>query len=152
MSIDRTHCHDACCQVKVQIKTNKLSPQELYQLSSKGIKFAQKRDQTTGKSIDDQTTIIYNEYIEIKNIPDKVYQWKLNGQSVLKKFINFYRLKKDEANKIENDPNDFIKAHGGAVLVDRIQQIIHISIQTQKLINLLRTIEFNNRDYLCALK
>ena len=74
MEIDRTQCHDTCCQVKVHIKPNTLAPQDLYQLSSKGMKFAKKRNQNTGKLINDQTTIIYNQYIEIKNIPAKTYQ------------------------------------------------------------------------------
>ena len=152
MEIDLSHCHDTCCQVKVHIKPNTLAPQELYQLSSKGIKFAKKRDQTTGKLINERNTIVYNQYIEIQNIPDEVYQWTLNGRAVLENFINFYRFKTDKASKITNDPNDFIKAHGATVLVDRIQQIIHISIQTQKLINLLPTIEFNNPENLLVIK
>ena len=73
MEIDRANCHDTCCQVQVQIKPNNLSPQELYQLSSKGIRCPKKRNKNTGKLIKDQTTIIYNEYIEIKNIPDASY-------------------------------------------------------------------------------
>ena len=74
MEIDRSQCHDTCCQIKVHIKPNALAPQDLYQLSSKGIRFPKKRDQNTGKLIKDQTMIIYNEYIEIKNIPHVVYQ------------------------------------------------------------------------------
>ena len=66
--------------------------------------------------------------------------------------MNFYRFKKEKASKIENDPNDFIKEHGSTVLVDRIQQIIHISIQTQKLIKLLPAVDFNNQDYLCMIQ
>ena len=73
MEIDRANCHDTCCQIQVQIKPNNLSPQELYQLSSKGIKFIQKRNQDK-KLIKDYSTIIYNQYIEIQNIPDEVYQ------------------------------------------------------------------------------
>ena len=150
MTIDRTHCHDICCRVQVHIKPNTLAPQDLYQLSDKGIKFAQKRDQNK-KLIKDYSTIIYNQYIEIQNIPIETYQWTLNGRAVLENFINFYRLKTDKKSKITNDPNDFIKAHGATVLIDRIQQIIHISIQTQKLIKLLPTIDFNNPESLLSL-
>ena len=155
MEIDRAQCHaqchDTCCQVKAHIKPNTLAPQDLYQLSSKGIKFAKKRDQNTGKLINDRTTIIYNENIQIKHIPIETYQWTLSGRAVLENFINFYRFKTDKASKITNDPNDFIKAHGATVLVDRIQQIIHISIQTQKLIKLLPTIDFNQPENLLVI-
>ena len=154
MEIDHAQCHDTCCQVKAHIKPNTLAPQDLYQLSSKSserIRFAKKRDQNTGKLINDRTTIIYNENIQIKHIPIETYQWTLNGRAVLENFINFYRFKTDKASKITNDPNDFIKAHGATVLVDRIQQIIHISIQTQKLIKLLPTIDFNQPENLLSL-
>ncbi len=46
------------------------------------MKFAKTKD-ASGKSVNDKTTVIYNERITIKNIPLAAYEYVVNGKPAL---------------------------------------------------------------------
>lgn len=52
-------------------------------------------------------TIIYNEHITIKNIPEKAYEYVVNGRPAIEWIIDQYRVKTDNKSGITDDPNDF---------------------------------------------
>lgn len=55
----------------------------------------------------DKTTLNYNEYITIKNIPPRSFEYVVNGRSPLEWIIERYQIKIDSASGIENNPNDW---------------------------------------------
>ena len=61
---------------------------------------------------DDKTTLIYNDFITIKNIPSRSFDYVVNGRSPLEWIIDRYQVKVDSASGIENNPNDWCDEHG----------------------------------------
>ncbi len=52
-------------------------------------------------------TIIYNEYIRIKNIPERVYDYIVNGKSAVEWIMERYAITTDKASGITDNPNDY---------------------------------------------
>ena len=52
-------------------------------------------------------TIIYNESITIKNIPEKAYEYFVNGRPAIEWIIDQYQVKTDKKSGITDDPNEF---------------------------------------------
>ena len=52
-------------------------------------------------------TIIYNEYIRIKNIPARVYEYIINGKSAVEWIMERYAVTTDKASGITDNPNDY---------------------------------------------
>ncbi|ECB9405778.1 N-6 DNA methylase, partial [Listeria monocytogenes] len=52
-------------------------------------------------------TIIYNESITIKNIPEKAYEYVVNGRPAIDWIIDQYQVKTDKKSGITDDPNEF---------------------------------------------
>lgn len=52
-------------------------------------------------------TIIFNDSITIKNIPEKAHEYIVNGRPAIEWIINQYQVETDEKSGITDDPNDF---------------------------------------------
>lgn len=87
--IEGTHCD-------VKILDTKVSEKELYKVTK--IRF--------GKS-DDKSTIFFNQYITISNIPKEIYGYLINGKSPIGWVIDRYQIKEDSDSGIINDPNEY---------------------------------------------
>ena len=55
----------------------------------------------------DKTSLVYNQYITIRNIPEDVFQYIINGKSPIDWVIDRYILKNDVDSDITNDPNKY---------------------------------------------
>jgi predicted helicase len=55
----------------------------------------------------DKTTLVYNRYITIRDIPEEVFQYIINGKSPIDWVIDRYILKEDSDSDITNDPNEY---------------------------------------------
>ena len=104
----------------------------------KKMKFAKKRDEN-GKSINDRSTIIYNSDITISNIPEKAYQYVVNGRSAIEWIMDQYQIKTDKKSGITDDPNDY--SNDEKYIFNLLLRIINVSIQTVDLINSLPKFE-----------
>src|SRR5699024_7141841 len=69
--------------------------------------WAKKKDSETGKSVNDVTTLKYNKYVTITDIPEEADEYMLGSRSALAWIIDRYQVKKDKASGIINDPNDW---------------------------------------------
>lgn len=58
------------------------------------MRFAKKRDEN-GKLVNDLSTIIFNSDITISNIPEKAYEYVVNGRSAIEWIIDQYQVKTD---------------------------------------------------------
>ncbi len=91
----------------------------------------------------DKGTIIYNRYITIKNIPEKAYQYVVNGKSAIEWIMECYAVTIDNKSLIKNDPNDWAREHGKPrYILDLLLSVINLSIQTVDIIEKLPKIEF----------
>ena len=102
------------------------------------MKFAKKRDEN-GKLVNDISTIIFNSYITISNIPEKAYEYVVNGRSAIEWIIDQYQVKTDKKSGITDDPNDY--SDDEKYIFNLLLRIINISVQTIDLINSLPKFE-----------
>ena len=107
----------------------------------KKMKFANKKDPETGKKVNDRSTIIYNDTLTISNIPEKAYQYIVNGRSAIEWIMDQYRVKTDNKSGITDDPNDF--SDDPKYIFNLLLRIINVSVQTVDLINSLPKLEID---------
>lgn len=92
---------------------------------------------------DDRSTIIYNEYITIKNIPLKAYEYVVNGRSPIEWVMERYQVKIDSASGIENNPNDWCTEHDNPrYILDLLLSCITVSLKTLEIVENLPEVEF----------
>lgn len=88
-------------------------------------------------------TIIYNEHIKVINIPEKAYEYVVNGKSAIEWIMERYAITTDKASGIVNDPNDWSKEVGNPrYILDLLLSIINVSVQTVDLVNSLPKLNF----------
>ena len=102
------------------------------------MRFAKKRDEK-GKSVNDLSTIIFNSDITISNIPEKAYEYVVNGRSAIEWIIDQYQVKTDKKSGITDDPNDY--SEDEKYIFNLLLRIINVSVQTIDLINSLPKFE-----------
>lgn len=104
------------------------------------MRFAKKRDEK-GKSVNDLSTIIFNSDITISNIPEKAYEYVVNGRSAIEWIIDQYQVKTDKKSGITDDPNDY--SDDEKYIFKLLLRIINVSVQTVDLINSLPELEID---------
>lgn len=105
----------------------------------KKMKFGNKRDAESGKLEKDKSTIIFNSDITIKDIPEKAYEYVVNGRSAIEWIIDQYQVKTDKKSGITDDPNDF--SSDPKYIFNLLLRIINVSVQTVDLVNSLPKLE-----------
>ena len=84
-------------------------------------------------------SIIYNEDITIKNIPERAYDYVVNGRSAIGWIIDQYRIKVDKKSGITDDPNDF--SEDPKYILNLLLSIVTVSMKTLELIDELPEFE-----------
>lgn len=87
------------------------------------------------KKFKDRSVIIFNNNITISNIPEKAYQYIVNGKSAIEWIIDQYRVKTDKKSGITDDPNEY--SDDTKYIFNLLLRIINVSVQTVDLINQL---------------
>lgn len=105
----------------------------------KKMKFAKVRNAETGRLEKDRSTIIFNTDITIKNIPEKAYEYVVNGKSAIEWIMDQYQVKTDKKSGITDDPNDF--SDDPKYIFNLLLRIINVSVQTVDLVNSLPKLE-----------
>lgn len=100
----------------------------------KKMKFPKKRNEK-GKRVDDKSVIIFNDGITISNIPEKAYEYVVNGKSAIEWIMDQYQVKTDKKSGITDDPNDY--SDDPKYIFNLLLRIINVSVQTVDLINQL---------------
>ena len=90
----------------------------------------------------DLGTIIYNDHITVSGIPEKAYEYVVNGKSAIEWITEKYKVDVDKASGIVNDPNDWIKETGNErYILDLLKSIVNVSVQTVDIVNSLPKLE-----------
>ncbi|MCR4372491.1 DEAD/DEAH box helicase [Bacillus amyloliquefaciens] len=84
-------------------------------------------------------TIIYNEHIIIKNIPEKAYEYVVNGRPAIEWIIDQYRIKTDKKSGITDDPNEY--SDDPKYILNLLLSVITVSMRTLELIEELPEFE-----------
>lgn len=104
------------------------------------MKFAKKRD-INSNSVDDKSTIIYNNDIMISNIPEQAYEYIVNGRTAIEWIMEQYQIKTDKASGIVDDPNEY--SNDEKYIFNLLLRIINVSIQTIDLVQSLPKFEID---------
>lgn len=102
--------------------------------------WAKKKDPETGKNINDVTTLKYNKYVTITDIPEEADEYMLGSRSALAWIINRYQVKKDKASGIVNDPNDWADEVGNPrYIADLIGKVTRVAMETNRIVKSLQS-------------
>ncbi len=101
-------------------------------------------DKMRFKSKQDKSTIIYNSSIQVTNIPDKAYQYIVNGKSAIEWIVERYCVSQDAKSLIKNDANDWSREHNKPrYILDLLLSVINVSVQTVDIVNKLPKLKFD---------
>lgn len=96
---------------------------------------------------DQKNTIIYNDYITIRNIPAEAYEYVVNGKSAIEWLIERYAVTVDKKSGIRNDPNDWSREHENpSYIFDLVCSIVNVSIKTIQIVGKLPKLSFNGAE------
>lgn len=87
-------------------------------------------------------TIIFNKDISIEAIPERAYEFIINGRSAIDWIINQYQIKNDSKSGIIDDPNEF--SSDEKYIFNLLLSVINLSVQTVDLVNSLPPLEFKH--------
>jgi predicted helicase len=112
-----------------------IAPEALYRVEK--MKFGGKRPQL------DKTTVIYNPFITIQNIPLEAYDYVVNGKSALDWVMERQCIKTDKDSGIVNDANLYATEtmNNPAYPLELFQRVITVSLETMKIVNALPPLE-----------
>ena len=97
------------------------------------------------KSKDDKSTIVFNPFITVSNIPLKAYDYVVNGRSAIEWVMERYQIKTDKDSGITNDPNDWAIEHNQPrYILDLLLSVITVSMETNKIVKNLPKLYFTN--------
>ena len=82
----------------------------------------------------DKTEIKYNDFLTLAGIPTEAFQYRLGNRSALEWVVDQYRVKTDKRSGIINDPN---RADDETYIVDLIQKVISVSLETVEIVEQL---------------
>ena len=90
----------------------------------------------------DKSIIVFNQNVTLSGIPEAAYEYQVNGRSAIEWIIESYQVKTHKASQITNDPNDYSREVGNPrYILDLLKRIITVSLETQKLVDALPTLE-----------
>jgi predicted helicase len=100
------------------------------------IKFAKTWDPETGKSINDKTTVIYNDRITIRSIPLEAYEYVVNGKPALEWVMERQAVTKDKDSGIVNDANLWATETMGnpKYPLELFLRVIRVSLETNRIV------------------
>ena len=92
---------------------------------------------------DQKYTILYNSKITVSNIPEKAYQYVVNGKSAIEWIMERYQKTTHKESGITNNPNDWSKEIGNPrYILDLLLSIINVSVQTVDIVESLPKVDF----------
>ena len=101
----------------------------------------------TGNAAKDKTTLIYNDWITVKNIPLEAQEYVVNKKSALDWVVERACVSIDKASGIVNDFNDYAAEMGNERYpLDLFLKIITVSLETMKIVKALPKLEIHPLD------
>lgn len=109
------------------------------------MKFAKKKGPDTGKSVNDHSTVIYNNKITLRGIPEAAWDYVVNGKAALDWVMERQAVRVDKASGIVNDANDWaIETMGNAKYpLELFQRVVTVSLETQKIVAALPALDIH---------
>ena len=114
-------------------KSHKLTDQHFH---VRKMKFAKTKDPDSGKSVNDKTTVIYNDYMTVTDIPRDAYDYVVNGKPAIEWVMERQAVTTDKASGIVNDANLWATEtmHNAAYPLELLLRVITVSLETNKIV------------------
>ncbi len=81
---------------------------------------------------EDKTVLYVSENLVLKNIPERAYDYVVNGKSAIGWLIDRYQVRTDKASGIVNDPNDY--SEDPRYIVDLVKRVVTVSMETLEIV------------------
>ena len=94
--------------------------------------------------VDDGSTLVINEHVSLSGIPEEAHRYVVNGRTPLEWYIDRYKIKRDKASGILNDPNGWFE--NPRDLVTAIERIVYVSVESTRIIEGLPSQLTDNRE------
>ena len=100
------------------------------------MKFGKTKD-ASGKNVNDKTTVIYNEFITLKNIPLAAYDYIVNGKPALEWVMERQSVTTDKDSGITNDANLWATETMGnpKYPLELFLRVVTVGLETMKVVN-----------------
>ncbi len=86
----------------------------------------------------DRSAIVVNDFLTLSGIPDGAHRYEIAGRSALTWLMVSYRVKRDKASGIVNDPNDWGLERGDPAYIPRlVKRIVTVSVETMAIVDAL---------------
>ena len=107
------------------------------------MKFGKKRCESTGKNINDLSTVIYNGKITMSGIPEEAWDYVVNGKAALNWVMERQAVTPHKASGIVNDANDWATETMGnpKYPLELFQRVVTVSLRTQEIVRGLPKLE-----------
>jgi len=111
------------------------------------MKFPRVKDPETKKSVNNKTTVIYNDYITVRDIPLEAYDYVVNGKSAIEWVMERQAVTTDTKSGITNDANLWATEtmSNAAYPLELLQRVITVSLETMKIVNSLPPLDIDDR-------
>ena len=94
-------------------------------------------------SKEQKDTIIYNSHITISNIPERAYNYIVNGKSAIEWVMERYAVTIHKESGIKNDPNDWATEHDNPqYILNLLLSVISVSLKTVDIVATLPKVEW----------
>ena len=101
----------------------------------------------TGNAAKDKSTLIYNDWITVKNVPLEAQEYVVNKKSALDWVVERARVSIDKASGIVNDFNDYAAEQGNERYpLELFLKVISVSLETIKIVKNLPSLEIHRLD------
>ena len=106
------------------------------------MKFGKTKD-ANGKNVNDKTTVIYNDYITLKNVPLEAYEYIVNGKPALEWVMERQSVTTDKDSGITNDANLWATEtmSNAKYPLELFLRVVTVSLETMKIVNGLPGLE-----------
>ncbi len=123
-------------------KLSALKPEQFRVVKMKHPKL---KDPVTGKSVNDKSTVIYNETITVTGIPLEAYDYVVNGKSAIDWVMERQAVTTDKDSGIVNDANLWATEtmNNPSYPLELLQRVITVSLETMKIVNSLPTLDID---------
>ena len=82
----------------------------------------------------DKTTLTYNQFLTLTDIPKETFEYRLGNRSALEWVIDQYQISTDKRSGITNDPN---RPDDPTYILRLIGQVVTVSLETVKIVKAL---------------
>ena len=109
------------------------------------MKFPKVKDPETGKRVNDKTTVIYNDYITVLDIPLSAYDYVVNGKSAIEWVMERQAVTTDKKSGITNDANLWAleTMNNAAYPLELLMRVITVSLETNQIVENLPSLDID---------